>query len=790
MILKIWKFITKKKRRVIFFLSTFLLFVFFLFCLPNVLFNKPTSSLLLDKNGQLLTAQIAKDEQWRFPHNDSVPQKFKTCLIAFEDHRYESHFGVSPRSIARAIKQNISEGRVVSGASTITMQVIRMSRDNPSRTFFEKFTEMIRAVRLETKYSKDEILAFYASNAPMGGNVVGVDAASWRYFGRNPNNLSWAEAATLAVLPNAPSLIYPGKNQKKLFDKRNRLLKKLKEDEVIDEFTYSLSILEELPQKPHRIPQVSPQLMALINKKVGVGKRSKTTIDKDLQLQAMQIIQRHNKELKKNHIHNAAIIIIDVKNNDVLAYIGNTKDAKNEHQNLVDIIRAPRSTGSILKPFLYAMMLNDGELLPHMLVKDVPAHFAGYTPKNYAKSNEGAVTADRALSKSLNVPAVFMLQEYGVKKFHHQLKTMNFSNLYRPSSDYGLALILGGAEASLWDITNAYSAMSRDLLNFTTLNGEYYTNNYTSSSLLIHKKEIQKTTSESSVLDAASIYFTFDAMLKVNRPDNELGWENFSSSRKIAWKTGTSFGFRDAWAVGVTPDYVVGVWVGNADGEGRPGVVGVKAAAPILFDVFDLLPAGSWFSPAYDDMQKVNICQSSGYRASEHCNDVKMENIPLVSSKKGACPYHKTIHINKAGEQVYRTCEKSENIISKTWFVLPAIQEWYYKRVHPTYKTLPPFSSACETGETDHAIDLIYPKNNSQIYIPKDLDGKLTKIIFKAAYKTTDRIIYWHLNNEYLGETKTIHHMEVRPEPGKYRLTLIDENGISVSRNFEILEKK
>lgn len=789
MIQKTWKYFTAKKRRMALVISLVLLGIFFVFCLPENLFQKPTSTIILDKDGRLLSAQIAKDEQWRFPHNDSIPEKFKIALVTFEDHKYYEHPGVSLRSIIRAIKQNITEGHVVSGASTITMQVIRMSRDNPGRTIFEKITEMIRALRLETKYSKDEILAFYASNAPMGGNVVGLDAAAWRYFGRSPNDLSWAETATLAVLPNAPSLIYPGKNQKKLFDKRNRLLKKLHENGVFDKYTLNLSLLEKLPQKPLPLPQISPQLTSLMNRKIGTGKRAETTLDKKLQLQAMEVVKRHHIHLEENHIHNAAVLILDVKNNAVLAYVGNTKDSENAHQNQVDIIQAPRSTGSILKPFLYSMMLNDGELLPHQLVKDVPAHFSGYQPKNYTKSNEGAVTADRALSKSLNVPAVFMLQNYGVQKFHHQLQRMNFKHLNRPSSQYGLSLILGGAEASLWEITNAYAAMSRDLYNYTQLNGNYYADNYSQASFLTKDSVSNNIESTSSIVDASSIYFTFEAMLKVNRPDNELGWENFSSSRKIAWKTGTSFGFRDAWAVGVTPDYVIGVWVGNADGEGRPGVVGVKAAAPILFDLFDLVPSGNWFMPPYDDMQKAIICKTSGYRAGEFCPEVLNEYIPLITSKMGACPYHQKIHLNDEGERVNRSCEAADNIHSKNWFVLPPIQAWYYKRVHPEYKSLPAFSAACLDDEQTNSLDLIYPKAKTRIYIPRDLDGKMTKIVFKAASRQTDKTIYWHLNNEYLGETKTIHHLEVQPSPGKYELTLVDEMGNSISRKFEILEK-
>ena len=257
----------------------FLLLVAYYFCLPKHLFKDPTATVITSNKNELLGAIIADDGQWRFPENDSVPDKFKTCIIAFEDEYFYNHPGFNPISIFKALKENIDSGEIKRGGSTITQQVIRLSRKGKRRTYWEKFKEIILATRLELRYDKDEILALYASHAPFGGNVVGLDAASWRYFNRNSEDLSWAESATLAVLPNAPSLIYPGKNQLQLLKKRNRLLKKLLDNQTIDSLTYRLSISEGLPQKPYPLPQIAPHLLQTIAK-TDKGQRIKTSVNK------------------------------------------------------------------------------------------------------------------------------------------------------------------------------------------------------------------------------------------------------------------------------------------------------------------------------------------------------------------------------------------------------------------------------------------------------------------------------------------------------------------------------
>ncbi|MCX6296493.1 MAG: transglycosylase domain-containing protein, partial [Bacteroidetes bacterium] len=419
-----------KSKKGIFTIFLFALFIWYYFCLPSPLFRSKTSTTLEDTNGNLLAAKIADDGQWRFPLTKKVPQKFIDCIIQFEDRGYYSHWGFSPSAIIRAIKQNLQDKRTVSGGSTITMQVIRLSRKGQKRTFIEKLIELILSTRLEFSYSKKEILELYSSNAPFGSNVVGIDAASWRYFGRDPSKLSWAEAATLAVLPNAPSLIYPGKNQERLLKKRDRLLDQLLSAKKIDQETCELSKKEPLPGLAHAIPQLAPHLLQRAANEKLSGQRITSTLDAHLQERVNTIIENHHRILKGNEIHNACAIVLDVNTGNVLAYVGNTNNKDNpEYEGDVDVINAPRSTGSILKPFLFASMLTDGELLSTTLIPDIPTQIAGYAPQNYNQTFDGAVPAKRALARSLNIPAVRMLQNYGIEKFNYNLKKFGMTTL-------------------------------------------------------------------------------------------------------------------------------------------------------------------------------------------------------------------------------------------------------------------------------------------------------------------------------------------------------------------------
>lgn len=762
-------------RKVILILITILV-IAYIFCLPRQLFHVPYSTVVTDRNGELLGARIASDGQWRFPPRTTTPEKVKQCLITFEDRHFYHHWGVNPVSTGRAAYQNLKNKRIVSGGSTLTMQTIRLAR-NESRTFGEKFIEMILATRLEFRASKEKILSMYVSHAPFGGNVVGLDAAAWRYFGHSAEELSWAEAAMLAVLPNAPAMIHLSKSRQSLLNKRNRLLKQLRERKIIDSSTYELAISEPLPDEPHSLPQIAPHLVSRFYQERN-GKYSVSTIDRGIQSQIENAAERWSNEFNRSDIRNLAILVIDIRTNQVVAYCGNVNFERKQSGNQVDVIQAPRSTGSILKPFLYYAMLQEGSLLPHTLLPDIPININGFTPQNFSLQFEGAVPASEALARSLNIPAVTMLQKYGVPKFHTFLRQIGLKTINRPASHYGLSLILGGAEATLWDVTNTYAHMGRSLLQLPQ----------TECSLLLSDTENSEAVTSAKTTDIfqpGAVWQTFNALTEVNRPE-EIDWKSIPSMHPIAWKTGTSHGFRDAWAVGVTPHYAIGVWVGNATGEGKPGLVGARTAGPVLFDIFSLLPPTQWFKRPGNVFVKTEVCRKSGHLKGRFCEETDTLLILPAGLKTEACPYHHLITLSAdETHRIYENCANLEPTIQKSWFTLPPVWEWYYRQHHPEYSPLPPFKPGC--GEDAlQPMQFIYPPMNARIVLPKQMDGSPGYMTAELAHGNPATTIFWHLDNTYLTQTQDFHKISLQPTPGKHSLTAVDSAGNTVTTTFYI----
>lgn len=693
------------------------LFVAWLLCLPRDLFKGVSYSTVVESaEGELLGARIAADQQWRFPPCDTVPERFAKALVQFEDRRFRWHPGVDPAALGRAFVDNVRSGHVVSGGSTLTMQVIRLSRQK-ERTLWQKMIEAVLATRLELRYSKRRILALYASHAPFGGNVVGLEAASWRYFGRPAAELSWAESATLAVLPNAPASIHMGRSRDELLAKRNRLLLRLKEHGDLSADDYEAAIQEPLPDAPLPLPSWASHYVEGCPK----GVRTRSSLRLSLQRAVEEAVNRRSDELAREGIADMAAVVIDNLSGEVVAYVGNASPYRDRPGVSVDIALAPRSTGSILKPFLYKAALEEGVILPRTLLPDIPVNLSGFAPQNFDRQFYGAVPADEALARSLNVPSVFLLRQYGVPKFHALLRSAGLSTLTQTPEHYGLSLILGGAECKLAEITAAYSALA-------TENG-------------------------------LAQWYTMDALKEVNRPD-ELDWRLIRSVRKAAWKTGTSYGFRDAWAVGMTPRWTIGVWAGNADGHGVPGLTGARTAGPTLFDILNLLPEDKeWFCHSERSEESVwtSVCHDSGMLAGPDCPGEDLL-IPAAGLDSEPCPYHRT------GE-----------------FVLPPVMEWYYRPYHPEY-------TGATARPASTAVQFIYPQSGAVLSIPRQLSGEKEGIVFRAAHHRPDATLWWHMDNSYIGETRFQHELRLTPAPGKHTLTVVDDEGNTAFVRFTITD--
>ncbi len=842
---------------------------------PMPSFDKPLSTVVEAADGSLLGARVAVDGQWRFPPPDSLPRKYVTCLINYEDRFFRWHPGINPVAVVRALTDNIKAGETVRGGSTVTMQVARMARGNPERTYAGKIIEMFSALKLELFRSKETILTLYASNTPFGGNTVGLEAAAWRYTGRGTDDLTWAEAATLAVLPNAPSLIYPGRNSERLKSKRDRLLLTLAERGHIDSLTCSLAMSEPLPGAAMPMPSLAPHLTGRLwmesrtegskNRQANVGEggrgrgirtedrnskhgnrnqetegrtttaqqsrsgkshannvsgnRVRTTVDPALQRGVTELVNRHQAALEGNMIHNAAAVVVEVSSGHILAYVGNSTlpDSTGRHGRDVDMIMAPRSTGSIMKPFLYAGLLSSGMMLPNALIADIPTRFQGFRPENSDFTYSGAVPAGDALARSLNIPAVRMLQMYEEERFLNQLRQMGFTTFDKPASHYGLSLILGGGEATLWELAGAYASMARVLS--ASQQSAVYSQQFESPTTeeiqsrirsvgtavsgqgdwhmpLIQSAAVNRKSSVLSVnnqqptgpsLTPPAIWLTYEALLRVNRPETETGWQYFGSAPEVAWKTGTSFGFRDAWAIGTTPSYVVAVWVGNADGEGRPGLSGITSAAPLLFDIIRLLQPASptWFARPEEGMTLTEVCAASGYRAGPDCTDRLEEWVPEAGLRSSSCPYHTVINLDSTEKfRVNISCTDPGEMVSRSWFVLPPAMEYYYRMRNPSYRTLPAFKPGCTDDRSVPSMEFLYPPRDARIFIPRNLPGQLMSMLPEIAHRRRNAVVYWHLGDKYIGMTRNIHQAELQVGKGEHVITAIDDKGFTISRKF------
>lgn len=760
-----------------------LLAVTVLYPAPVPFTDAPYSTVLFARSGDIIGARVAADDQWRYPPSGEIPGKYRTALLTFEDKRFYNHPGIDPWAMGRAMVQNIQAGRIVSGGSTISMQTMRLAHGNKPRTIVQKCIEAVGALRLEARLSKADILRLYVSHVPFGGNVVGYRAASRRYFARDAAELTWAEASLLAVLPNTPGTVNLQKNSQVLKEKRDRLLTALCAAGHFPADDLWLYVDEPVPEGPRLTNQIACHLVTRsINEGHG-GELVHTGLDAGLQQQVLAEVEKHRKVLAGARVHNAAVIVVRVATGEVAAYVGNTEGRS--HGSYVDMITSPRSTGSVLKPFLYAFAMEDAHITPFTLLPDYPVVYKHFAPQNYTKEYDGAIKANHALAMSLNIPFVHLLEEYNYNKFHERLARLGIGFEY-PARRYGLSLIIGGSEATLEDITAAYAGMARALKFYTRRpsRNPYSPDDYRPNTYLRLQDEQDPDgrVRPQGLLSAGTIWAAFEAMQDVQRPEAEMGWELYTSSRKIAWKTGTSYNNKDAWAVGVTPEHVTGVWVGNADGEGRPEIKGSSAAGPLLFDVMARLDGGGWFPYPGSDMKDAEVCLDSGMLASAHCARTRKVALPARCLETGGCTYCKTVHLDKEEtRQVDSSHYPVADMVHRKWFVLPPVMEWYYKRRNPSYRILPP-----KPGSKQSVMQFIYPKPGSVVYIPRELDGTPGEVVFEAAHGNPDILIYWHLDGRYLGKTRGIHQIALRPARGIHMLTALDENGNYIEERVNI----
>ena len=755
----------------------FLIILYSSIPLPNPLFPPDYSPTVLDEEGKILRVFLNNNQQWCLPPRQDlvVPEKLKKAVLCFEDRHFYRHPGVNLFSLLRALYQNISSGKVVSGASTITMQVARLMYPK-ERTYFNKILEISQSLKIELHYSKEEIFQMYLNHAPYGENIIGYQAASLRYFQKMPEQLTWAEAAALAVLPNTPGLISPLTNRQQLRAKRDRLLKKLLDKSIIDQEAYQLALLEEVPDTSKSFQMFAPHLAQFL--KARAREKSpiiRTTIKKEIQQRVEDLVKQHLSYLDRLGIHNGAALAVETQTGKVRAYVGSQDFFDKTSQGQVDGVRAARSSGSLLKPFLYASSIDEGIILPQTLIKDVPTFFGAFSPNNANEKFNGMVPAKEALVRSLNVPAVRLLYTYGIYHFYHLLKAAGLTTLFRTADDYGLPLIIGGAEVNLWDMTVLYRGLA---------NG----GKFRPLQIVEDSERLEESSTLTSLISPGACYLTLNMLRELKRPGAEYYWEQYQNQWPLAWKTGTSYGQRDAWAIGVSPQWVIAVWVGNFDGEGNANLAGASCAGPLLFDIFNSLPKDpqqSWFEKPVMELAPLEICQDTGFLAGDHCEKKIIVEAPLSMKPIKICHYHQSIYVNKnQTHQVCSLCWKPDQYKRISRLIYPPDVVQHLRERGQVISSVPPHSPDCPAQAESLALQILYPQNNTRLWIPRGFDGNWQKVTMRVAHRERSRVLYWYLDDRFIGRSKDRHVKAAELTKGWHILEIVDEIGNRAHKRF------
>lgn len=742
--------------------------------IPN---DKPAySKQLYSKDNELISAVVSSEQQWCFPLDEDIPDHLRTCILLYEDEYINFHPGINPISILKSIYANYKAHRTVRGASTLAMQVMRMKNKNSVRSWINKIWESFSAVKYSFLHSDNKILKDWCEIAPFGGNTIGVKAASMRYFKRPLHKLSWAEYALLTVMPNGPSTANLTRNRDKLKQKRDGLLNKLCHKGYFNTTELQLYMDEDLPVVLQEIPQNAYHLLLFLAKTYPDKTIFRTTVDKEIQDNTLELIQREGFFLQSDDINNLSTVILDVQTNQLLAYHGNIRNRQNKF-SYVNVAQSPRSYGSLLKPLLYAFALDKGEFLPNELVADVPTAIGDFQPRNFDKKYRGAVPLSDILLLSLNVPAVRLLNYVGLQSFYNLLESLHPAYLNRGAQHYGLSLILGGGESTLWDLSRIYKGLAQNYLGFPNPFGEVQ---------MLKDIPANKKLSDFR-FSAFSIDHTVNTMADLTRPREEKSWDLYDNTNKVAWKTGTSYGHKDAWAIGFNGRYVVGVWVGNERGEGRFNLTGISKAAPVMFKIFNTLPENKWFSskPRYAAKELITVCKESGKIAGHLCKSTFKMNIERSSQKYTSCNFHKEIWTDKNGLALSDDCLELA-VRKDTMFILPSYMEYYYKEGHLAYKGLPDYNPDCIRD--DYPIKILYPVDKVKIFLPRTSGSQVNQIVMKAYHRDAKGSLFWFVNDQYWGMTKDgKHEMLFHGQQGKYQLQISDQSGNVDVVKFEIL---
>jgi len=736
--------------------------LFLLFLLLNLLFPLKDkieySTIIADKNGEVINAYLTKDQKWRMKTElKEISPLLRKTIIAKEDRYFYYHPGVNPFALIRATFKNIFRMRRTSGASTITMQVAR-ALEPRKRNLLSKMIEMFRAYQLEWKYSKDEILQMYLNLVPYGGNLEGVKSASLLYFSKNPDHLSLAEITALSIIPNRPSSLVMGKNNNLIVAERNRWLKKFANDKVFTEKEIEDALAEPLTATRTTVPHYAKHLSNKLYKKGDYY--YKTHLDLNTQLKTEKIVEDYIRAQRLRNINNASVVIIDNNTHNVIAYVGSANFNDTTDGGQVNGAAAVRQPGSTLKPLLYALCIDEGLLTPKMVMNDVSVNYDGYAPENYDQKYNGYVTMEYSLEHSLNIPAVKSLRMLGKDRLVEKLSSCGFRQIQKDRSKLGLSMILGGCGTTLEELTALFSSFANE--------GNYYSPSYSDKDT-VHKKV--------NVVSPEAAFIINDILSKVNRPDFPLNWQSTERMPKVAWKTGTSYGRRDAWSIGYNKNYTIGIWVGNFSGIGVPDLNGSNTATPLLFKIFNTIDYDSdeeWFTMPKDCETRM-VCSETGLPPSDHCEHLVMDYfIPLISST-AKCNNIKEVLISADEKISYcKNCAPQSGYKKKIYKVIePEMQAWYEEQ-KVAYEKIPPHNPDCETIFNGNAPSITSPANGSEYLISRK---RKEPILLTCKTATDVSRVFWYIDNKFFKAAAPGEKQFFVPDEGPVKISCTDDKG-------------
>ncbi len=746
-----------------------------LFPLPG---QKPFSQIIYAKDGTMLTAYLSPDDKWRMQaHLNQISPYLIKAVIAKEDKLFFLHPGINPVSVARALLQNLITGRRVSGASTITMQVARMLEPG-KRTYIKKTAEMFRAFQLELHYSKRQILEMYLSMLPYGGNVEGVKAASYIYFNRPPDKLSLSQAILMAVIPNDPNGLRLDRNDSDARIKRNKWIKKFMSEGVFDNRDLTDALNEPVTAGRHAVENIAPQFCLYVSRHFE-GNEIKTSLVPAVQKTAGKLLSSYVRRVRSKQISNGAVIIIDNKNNSVAGYCGSSDFSDFISSGQVNGVTAVRSPGSALKPILYTMAFDGGLLTPKMKLLDLPTDVNGYEPENYDLKFHGEVTAEFALDNSLNVPAVRLLQHTGLDKFLSVLEKGGFSDIAENKKSMGLSVILGGCGVRLEQLAGFYTVFAEK--------GVLYPLNYLASGKKDERVSLR-------LFSPAAVYLTGEILTSNERPDCPSEFLSNTNLPKIAWKTGTSYGKRDAWAIGFNPDYTIGVWMGNFDGKGSPDISGAETAVPLLFELFNSIDYAPgfrtggerkiWFEKPKEVLER-EVCGETGLLPSKYCSSLINDYYIDKVSPNRKCNLYKPIYVSGDGKISYCTecLPDSGYKIAAYPDYDPELTLWFLKNKIP-FKRPPPHNPYCTATFSGDGPKILSPAAGYDYYVQK---GSKEQIMLSAASDPSVAVQYWYIDDKYFGKTSPGKKLFFTPSGGTLKITCLDNLGRKMTVTTDII---